>query len=263
MWLTPRSIIQLRPRSLRCISHHRINKKVIHTHQLKQPVAFTAYIDNESVTDIVQSIAQKKTLPIGTPCYEIFYQIQNNLDVPNLTSTWKWVQGHQNDSNETKHILNVKADHLATSARTHTKPPPLLMPLESTNIIILQNNQPVHSNLKQVIHNAYVNEHVKQYYQKKWEWTPSQYNSIQWKALGSTLKNYPIPQRIRLFKIIHGWSNLGSKKKQIDGTPDTCPVCKISGETKLHLFLFPKQIHLSAWTECKKALAKIKTIPPS
>ena len=219
-------------------------------------LSFTALIDNESMIKTINKCVNNNDIHPMSPCYKIFMQIKKNIESLGFKGVWKWVKGHQEDSQSIESILNSKVDKLANEHRKNESQILRVFPLEASVISIYHNNRPILSNLGSIIKEAATKEDSVTYLKRKFQWTEPNLNEIDWSIFAQSLKKRKLGNRITTIKNIFGWSNTGQQKERIQQLDPKCPVCKSQKEDSTHMFTCKNQPHHKAWETCKQILKK-------
>jgi hypothetical protein len=181
--------------------------------------------------------------------------------------TFKWVQGHQDDEDDTPYEdrplevqLNIDCDKAAKLClHSQIYPSKRPKPLEGAKATLYFGNTMVTTELKEQIQYAYQAPEMHRYMSERFGWTEGDISSINFTALGRAKRRIPFGRSIRTTKMLYNWLNVG-KQKGYMGLEPKCPCCGKEVEDFLHLYHCTnedmQQAFTRAITAAKTRLAK-------
>ena len=151
------------------------------------------------------------------------------------------VRGHQDRTKSYENLplqaqLNVDCDKAAKETmREQSQPATRPEPIEGTGATLYLNNNMITTDINSEIANAAHGNNMKDYLKERHEWTETELNQINWKALGDAKRRQPRQQSQRTSKLLNGWLPVGHNLMKY-GKEGVCPSCGADDETILHLF---------------------------
>jgi hypothetical protein len=78
---------------------------------------------------------------------------------------------------------------------------------------------------------------IQNFFNDKYGWSESTFNSIAWEVQYSALKSFPASDQTRILKFVHGWLPTAARAfKEGSASSPRCPICHAPREDNLHLF---------------------------
>ena len=133
----------------------------------------------------------------------------------------------------------MRADQLATLARTSLSPLPLLyqsINFPRCNIQLYINEYPIHKWNNPSIHQAATTDAFLNHIKTKFRWTSNLYKEIDWNAKAKIMKQVPANIKPWLLKL--GTDRLPLLGEKFTHSPtNMCPMCNLHKETPNHFLL--------------------------
>jgi len=156
-----------------------------------------------------------------------------------------WIKGHQDSKTDYSKLplatrLNIDADHLATSQRTHGKDKPSTdtdhQPSQRVSMSI--NGTRITSQYDSCLRFHINGYHHRRYLQMRYDWNDKTWNSIDFTAFGRHFRSLPPNIQISHMKLIHDQQPLGARRFKSSPVADEllkrCPCCKKADENQTH-----------------------------
>jgi hypothetical protein len=149
------------------------------------------------------------------------------------------VKSHQDEGRETKTItfdaqLNIMADALATQQREHMQKPVTRVTGDHCHLVI--KDRYITRDSKRWLLRKAGEIPIQHYYQKKYGWSPTVFNSIHWDMQHKALLTYRLSDQRRLLKFAHDW--LPTNQRLYREGQEQTPACRLCGaleETSDHM----------------------------
>ena len=132
-------------------------------------------------------------------------------------------------------LMNVLADQLSTKAR-QLKSEGQYISLPQNNIDLVINDDVINSKYATRSKVAFHSIPLRQYYQKKYQWTDKTIESIWWKVYFNSLSQYHVSDRLKIFKFIN--DRLPTKARDhryYKYRPQYCGQCQCDFENEDHI----------------------------
>jgi hypothetical protein len=175
------------------------------------------------------------------------WNLRSDADITNkaqeylrhIPGTLVHVKSHQDEAKETKTItfdaqLNIIADALATQQRDNMQKPVTKVQGDHCHLVI-KDRFITRDSQRWLLQKA-GEIPIQSYYQKKYGWTSSVFNSIHWEMQHKVLLKYKLSDQRRLLKFAHDWlpSNHRLYREGQEQTP-ACRLCGALEETSDHI----------------------------
>ena len=229
--------------------YHFITYYGIKVNPAVQPSTGLYFCDNQGViTWVTELLSLKYPAPALAirDDYDLYIQIKTAInDLSNVCSIqMAHVKGHQNcivsqcDKLSYEAQLNIHCHSLAhLSFPTHhgsstSKPTPQF---PATKYHLKINNEVITSKLASRMRAAATMQDYHEYLCKKFCWTDSNCDSVQWSSIGCTLQWFRSSDQWQLWKFLHDWLPLNAflSKQQHHHDP-LCPTCQTAIEDHWH-----------------------------
>ena len=111
-------------------------------------------------------------------------------------------------------------------------------PPEGTKAALYLNDFLVTTELEEQIHYAAHARPLLAYVRDKFEWTDSEIDGINWRAIGHAKARLKLNDNVRISKMMHDWLNVGKQKRKFDHLiyDGRCPCCGNEEEDTVHLY---------------------------
>ena len=160
------------------------------------------------------------------------------------------IKGHQSGRTISDMATwNIRCDDLATIARNLPKVKEWHLHTSRASLEI--NKGDVATNIPLTLRQAHGSQAFRAYAQKKYKWSGSTIESIDWPIHGRAIKQMKGGNKKVITKFIHGW--LPVNKHASTTTKTLCQICRISEETQEHMIQCNH-------TRCKKEKDKARDI---
>ena len=199
---------ELRANLMAEIILHRLNEKYgdDKTHKVRYICDSRSSLQNLETTplgnNIIEPLAAEADLVM-----EIERLRQYNK---NIVREYEWVKGHQSGDEKTRAAnINDKADELATEGRNNVaqgllNADPKLF-YKGAIIVLKINNNIVTKDYNKEVTNALYRQDMLDYYNEKYGWSEPTMKTIDWDALGVSLKQQQGLHKVTITKLIHFW----------------------------------------------------------
>jgi hypothetical protein len=180
--------------------------------------------------------------------------------------TFEWVQGHQDDDDDTPYEkrplevqLNIDCDNAAKEClRNQVFPSRRPKPSEGAQATLYFGTTMVTTELKEQIQSAYQTKAMHSYMTERFGWTDANIANVNFVGIGRAKKRLKLERSIRTTKMLYDWLNVGKQKGYMK-MDHRCPCC---GEEEDYLHLYHCQddrmqkAFTSAITTAKSTLVK-------
>jgi hypothetical protein len=171
------------------------------------------------------------------------------------------VKSHQNNQNASSSKLsypaqlNIMADALATQQRiTMTKPE---IQVSHRHIHLKINDIFITRDSQRWLMETSGRIPIQKYYQDKYGWKKSTFDSIDWELQWQVLNSYDLNDQKRILKFVHGWLPTNSRLHRERQSPTPrCPLCHYIQEDEMHLFQCIHPMQRESVVEIQKFLIK-------
>ncbi|EJK60627.1 hypothetical protein THAOC_18981 [Thalassiosira oceanica] len=158
---------------------------------------------------------------------------------PNLSL--KHVRGHQLRTTAYENLnfeaqLNEDCDAAAKQAmRTEVLTSSRPAPISGSRAQLYLDNLMVSTDYQTAITHAAHYPALRERMMEKFDWTPSDFEKINFDAIESVKLRLPYMKSLQISKMLHNYSNTGSRREKY-GYEGGCPSCAEPRETQLHLY---------------------------
>jgi hypothetical protein len=200
------------------------------------------YCDNESALDAVFTPrrATNNLYVLLAPDKDLIQLCQTLLASFPLTIKVKhsWVKGHYKGAPKLEHLLNRKANQLATDFNAHIRKPltshPPLPP--TFEIELFQNYGQITSQVGKLVSKTQHSSAIEDYIKRRAGWSDTMLNSLNWDAHSMAVSSFPRVTQLRIVKLAHGLYHTNYEAKKMYRATNLCPCCKLKMETLSHVF---------------------------
>ena len=183
----------------------------------------TVYIDNQALVKRGAKLTPVRlTLKAhSVPDFDLWELTNEILKSLPFCLKCEWIKGHQDDTVapvdlETPALLNIAADHQATTKQNHHSDIPAeVKPFLSQGVIGYYDKDGAEiMNLYHYIADKLHSPAMREYLIDKFQWTREIQSSIDWCSLSTALRALPVPQRLKQMQYLYNWQNVGQQKAQ-------------------------------------------------
>ena len=165
-----------------------------------------------------------------------------NNEFAQASLSFHHVRGHQDEKKPWDDLtwaeqLNVNCDQRATSVLCSLTniDQPSTGTLKYNSIDVTTDNIPITNKLAQTIRNAYSSRDMRPYLCKKFSWSSSTCNLVDWLCLGCAVNQLTNNVHIFIVKLIHEWLPTHSHKHRSNRRHShKCPICSSPNKTNQH-----------------------------
>lgn len=227
---------------------------------------FTIGCDCESALKKLEPWA---TLNPSDHHYDLLLECRQILRRLPITIKFHWVEGHQDDKKRVPYAAldwwgqrNCDMDTRAKRhwRRTHKQPPsPIILPSEHYAVLLAGDKLANFDKLE--VHERTNAKPIREYWQKKHNWTDEIFDDINWPAAKQARKELPMGQRRWHSKFATSHCATGRMmKRRKQWAHDRCPRCGATDEDTKHVCLCPDSDARAVWdTNIKSLDAWLKT----
>jgi hypothetical protein len=182
------------------------------------------YCDNESALEAVFTPRRVTNNPYVflAPDIDLIQLCQTLLASlpPIIIVKHSWVKGHYKGAPKLEHLLNKKADQLATAFNAHirkplTSQPPLPPTFE---IELFQNHGQITSRVGKLVSKTQHSPAIEDYIKRRAGWSDAMLNSVNWDAHSMAMTSFPRVTQLKIVKLAHGLYHTNYEAEKMYGT---------------------------------------------
>ena len=237
----------------------------------KQP-SLAIYSDNkEAIGKCNEEAEDLNVSDHRRPEYDIEKLVWEIKHLLPIRIAYIWVKGHQNETKTGNPIygpfrrevcLNIEMDRLANIGCSL---PRVKRPMFSaTKMTFYTEDDLMITDFEKYLYEKINGEFLLQYVSEKYDIERDILNTVDWRALGTTLKSYTTFRQRKVIQMMYDWQNDGVQKQRMHDDDGVCPAC---GDKEEHL-------HYTACTDSRmlaerkkqfsilsKSMTKLDTYP--
>ena len=193
------------------------------------------------------------------PEFDITQAIDSIKTSLTFKGVWQWVKSHQENNVRNESLLNTKPDALANKGHlTNT----YKLHEDYNTPTLWGKSRQITSDISSAITKCQSKTKIKNYYQKKYNWSYEMYRLIDWHAFGVASKSSSFSLTRFSRKLISGWLPIGQKIYNQTEQTTMCPIFKIEPETLQHTLKCASLKCDNHWKNINTQLKAINTAPP-
>ena len=206
-------------------------------------IVIDLWCDNKAVVDLLMRPDPYSLTDLDSAESDLTQKATDILaKLPNVTL--QHVHGHQDDDIAYDDLpfeaqLNVDCDVAAgTCASTMTPADAPPTPVRGSRAMLYLGNDMVTTEMEEQIQYKAHSNALRSYTIGKFEWTQTQYDSVNWRALGLAKQRLTMTKNVQISKMMHHWLNVGKQKLLFEQILDNgkCPCCGTAEEDQEHLY---------------------------
>jgi hypothetical protein len=152
-----------------------------------------------------------------------------------------WVKGHFKGTPKLEHLLNRKADQLATEFNANIRKPFTALPplLPAYEIELFQDFGQITSRVGQMVSKTQHSSAIIDYIKRRAKWSDATFTSVNWEAHSMAMSSLKRVTQLWIVKLAHALYHTNYEAKKMYGSTDICPCCQHAVETFSHVFQCP------------------------
>ena len=144
------------------------------------------------------------------PDFDVQAQVEAIYQELQINTPTRWVRGHQDKQKKKswEAVLNIRADELATEARNQitTKDRTTTMTLlPACNAHLVIKGAPITRKITKTIRDEWCEVEVRKYCKKKYKWTKTKFDNVDWSASGKIHSDSGFLQQRFITRYIYKW----------------------------------------------------------